>query len=41
MSPYKEKFRELVNELDLERAMAESIADGPATTQDKEAGESE
>jgi hypothetical protein len=26
------RFRELVNELDLERAMAESIAEGPATT---------
>jgi hypothetical protein len=41
----EEKFRELVNELDLERAMAESIAEGPATmqvtTQDEEVGESE
>jgi hypothetical protein len=36
-----EWFRELVNELDLERAMAESIAEGPATMQDEEAGESE
>jgi hypothetical protein len=40
-----EQFRELVNELDLERAMAESIAEGPATTQattqDGEVGESE
>jgi hypothetical protein len=36
-----ERFWELVNELDLERAMAESIAEGPATTQDREAGESE
>jgi hypothetical protein len=40
-----EWFRELVNELDLERAMAESIAEGPvttqATTQDGEVGESE
>jgi hypothetical protein len=36
-----ERFRELVNELDLERAMAESVAEGPATTQDREAGESE
>jgi hypothetical protein len=27
------KFRELVEELDLERAMGESIAEGPATTQ--------
>jgi hypothetical protein len=30
----EEWFRELVNELDLERAMAESIAEGPATTPD-------
>jgi hypothetical protein len=40
-----ERFRELVNELDLERAMAESFAEGPATTQattqDGEVGESE
>jgi hypothetical protein len=40
-----ERFRELVNELDLERAMAESVAEGPAmtqaTTQDGEDGESE
>jgi hypothetical protein len=40
-----ERFRELVNELDLERAMAESVAEGPATTQattqDGEVGESE
>jgi hypothetical protein len=40
-----ERFRELVNELDLERAMAESVAEGPATTQattqDEEVGESE
>jgi hypothetical protein len=40
-----EWFRELVNELDLERAMAESVAEGPATTQattqDGEVGESE
>jgi hypothetical protein len=40
-----ERFQELVNELDLERAMAESVAEGPATTQattqDEEAGESE
>jgi hypothetical protein len=28
-----ERFWELVNELDLERAMAESVAEGPATTQ--------
>jgi hypothetical protein len=27
--------------LDLERVMAESVAEGPATTQDREAGESE
>jgi hypothetical protein len=40
-----EWFRELVNELDLERAMAESVAEGlvtmQATTQDGEVGESE
>jgi hypothetical protein len=40
-----EWFRELVNELDLERAMAESVAEGPATTQattqNGEVGESE
>jgi hypothetical protein len=30
-----------VGELDLERAMGESIAEGPATTQDEEVGESE
>jgi hypothetical protein len=40
-----ERFRELVNELDLERAMAESVAEGlattQATTQDEEVGESE
>jgi hypothetical protein len=40
-----EQFRELVNELDLERAMAESVAEGPATMQatmqDGEARESE
>jgi hypothetical protein len=35
------KFCELINELDLERAIAESIAEGPATTQDEEVGESE
>jgi hypothetical protein len=39
------KFRELVNELDLERAMAASVTEGPATTQvttqDEEVGESE
>jgi hypothetical protein len=27
-----EQFRELINELDLEQAMAESVAEGPATT---------
>jgi hypothetical protein len=41
----KGKFQELVNELDLERAMAESVTEGPATMQvmmqDEEAGESE
>jgi hypothetical protein len=37
----KEKFRELIGELDMERAMAESIAEGQATMQDREAGESE
>jgi hypothetical protein len=36
-----ERFRELVNEPDLERAMAESVAEGPATTQDEEARKSE
>jgi hypothetical protein len=40
-----EWFRGLVNELDLERAMAESVAEGPATmqatTQDGDVGESE
>jgi hypothetical protein len=40
-----ERFRELVNELDLERAMAESVTEGlattQATTQDEEVGESE
>jgi hypothetical protein len=40
-----ERFRELVNELDLERVMAESVTEGPATmqatTQDREVGESE
>jgi hypothetical protein len=38
-------FRELIDELDLERAMAKSIEEGPAmtqaTTQDKEVWESE
>jgi hypothetical protein len=40
-----ERFRELVNELDLEWVMAESVTEGPvttqATTQDEEVGESE
>jgi hypothetical protein len=36
-----EQFLNLVNEIDLERAMAESVAEGPATTQDGEVGESE
>jgi hypothetical protein len=39
------QFWELVSELDLERALGESVAEGPATTramtQDKEVGESE
>jgi hypothetical protein len=41
----EEKFRDLIGELDLERAMAKSIMEGPATTQattqDEEVGESE
>jgi hypothetical protein len=37
----KEKFQELVNELYLERAMGESIAEGLATMQDEDIGESE
>jgi hypothetical protein len=41
----EERFRELIGELYLERAMAESVAEGPATTQptmqDEEVGESE
>jgi hypothetical protein len=37
----EEKFCELIGELDMERAMAESVAEGPATTQDEEVGESE
>jgi hypothetical protein len=41
----EERFRELIGELDLERAMAESVVEGPAstqaTTQNKDAGESE
>jgi hypothetical protein len=40
-----EKFRELIGELDMQRAMGESVVEGPATmqatTQDKEVGESE
>jgi hypothetical protein len=36
-----EWFQELVNELDLEWAMAESVAEGPVTMQDEEARESE
>jgi hypothetical protein len=35
------RFRELIGELDLERAMGESVVEGPATTQDEEVGESE
>jgi hypothetical protein len=35
-----EKFRELIGELDMERAMAKSVVEGPATMQDGEAGES-
>jgi hypothetical protein len=34
------RFRELVAELDIERVMGESVVEGPATMQDKEAGES-
>jgi hypothetical protein len=37
----KDQFQELVAKLDLERAMGESIAEGLATTQDEEVGESE
>jgi hypothetical protein len=41
----EERFRELIGELDMERAMAESVVEGPATTQattqDSEVGESE
>jgi hypothetical protein len=36
----EDRFWELVAELDLERPMGESVAEGPATTQDKEVGES-
>jgi hypothetical protein len=35
------RFQELVAELDLERAMGESVAEGPATMQDEEVRESE
>jgi hypothetical protein len=39
------RFRDLIGELDLERVMAESVAEGPATTQattqDEDVGESE
>jgi hypothetical protein len=37
----EEKFQELVNELDLERVMGESVMGGLATTQDEDVGESE
>jgi hypothetical protein len=37
----EDRFRELVGELDLERVMGESVAEGLATTQDEEVGESE
>jgi hypothetical protein len=41
----EDRFRELVGELDLERAMGESVTQGPATTQvttqDEDVGESE
>jgi hypothetical protein len=37
----EERFRDLIGELDMERAMAESVAEGPATTQDEDVGESE
>jgi hypothetical protein len=36
----EDRFRELVGELDLERAMGESHVEGPAMTQDEEVGES-
>jgi hypothetical protein len=35
------KFRELVNELDMERAMAESVTEGPVMTQNEDVRESE
>jgi hypothetical protein len=37
----EKKFRELIGELDLERAMGESVVEGPAMMQDEEVGESE
>jgi hypothetical protein len=37
----KDRFRELIGELDLESAMGKSIPEGSATTQDEEIGESE
>jgi hypothetical protein len=37
----EDQFRKLVAELDLERVMGESVAEGPAMTQDEEVGESE
>jgi hypothetical protein len=37
----EKRFRELIGELDLERRMALSVAEGLATTQDEEVGESE
>jgi hypothetical protein len=36
----KAQFRELVAELDMERAMGESVVEGLAMTQDEEVGES-
>jgi hypothetical protein len=36
-----DQFQELVAELDLERVMGESIAEGPAMTQDEDVRESE
>jgi hypothetical protein len=35
----EKQFRELIDELDLERGMAFSVAEGPAMTQDEEVGE--
>jgi hypothetical protein len=37
----EDKFRELIGELDLEREIGESIAEGLAMTQDEEIGKSE